>query len=355
MSDIAQLAAAAREEIESAASVSQLEDARVRHLGRSAPLVLLLRDISGLPPEDRARVGKEGNIARQSLEKLANERGDALERDELQRRLESDSIDVTLPPLQMPQGTLHILTQTRRLLEDTFVSMGYTVADGPEVDSDFYNFTALNTPEGHPARSAHDTFYIDGTETLLRTQTSPVQVRVMQSQPPPVYIVSPGRVYRRDRIDATHSDMFHQIELLAVDEGLTLADLKGTIETFCRKIFGADREIRLRTHFFPFTEPSVETDISCYLCGGSGEPQAGDDFDKCRLCRGIGWIELGGAGMVDPNVFEYVDGYDPEVISGFAFGFGIDRVAMLRHSFPDLRHLFENDLRFLSQFRGFAL
>lgn len=355
MSDIAQLEATARQEFESASSVSQLEEARVRHLGRSAPLVLLLRDISSLPAEDRARVGKEGNIARQALEKLAAGRSDDLERVELEHRLREDRVDVTLPARRMPSGTLHLLTQTRRLVEDAFVGMGYNVVDGPEVESEFYNFTALNTPEGHPARSAHDTFYIDGTTTLLRTQTSPVQVRVMQQTPPPVYIVSPGRVYRRDTIDATHSDMFHQIEGLAVDEGLTLAELKGTIEAFCRIVFGDEREIRLRTHFFPFTEPSVEADVSCFVCGGSGEPKPGDELDKCRLCRGVGWIELMGAGMVDPNVFSYVEGYDPEKISGFAFGVGIDRVAMLRHSIPDLRMLFENDMRFLTQFRGRAL
>lgn len=352
MSDIERMKSEAITELAGAGTVAELEDARVKHLGRSAPLVLMLRDVGKMAPEERSRVGKEANAARQELERLANERADLLEAQELQVQLLNDRVDVTLPGRTMPQGSLHILTQTRRLVEDAFMALGYRVVDGPEIDSTWYNFTALNTPEGHPARSASDTFYIDDT-TLLRTQTSPVQIRAMQTSPPPLYVISPGRVYRRDRIDATHSDMFHQVEGLAVDEGLTLADLKGTLQAFCRTIFGADREIRLRTHFFPFTEPSVEADVSCYLCGGSGEPAADDEgFDKCRLCRGVGWIELMGAGMVDPNVFAHVEGYSKPGLSGFAFGAGIDRIAMLRHSFPDLRMLFDNDVRFLAQFAG---
>ena len=354
MADIQQLAAEARADIEQAQTPAELEAVRVRHLGRSAALVALLRDVKSLAPEDRARVGKEGNIARKELEQLADERAELLERAELERRLRNERADMTLPGRAMPTGTLHILTQTRRRIEDVFLGMGYSVVDGPEVESEFYNFTALNTPEGHPARSPHDTFYIDGADdALLRTQTSPVQVRVMQTTPPPVYVISPGRVYRRDRIDATHSDMFHQVEGLAVDEGLTLADLKGTLQAFCSTLFGGALEVRLRTHFFPFTEPSVEADVTCYVCGGSGDPAPGDTgFDRCRLCRGEGWIEIMGAGMVDPNVFGFVEGYDPERVSGFAFGVGIDRVAMLRHSIPDLRLMFENDLRFLTQFSG---
>lgn len=355
MSDIQQIADQARAAIEAASTPAELDEARVRHLGRSAPLVTLLRDIKSLPPDERARVGKHGNIARQQLEALASARTGQLEHAALELRLVGERIDVTMPGLALPEGSLHVLTQTRRLIEDIFVGMGYAVVDGPEVESEFYNFTALNTPEGHPARSESDTFYIEGQAgVILRTQTSPVQVRVMQQQPPPVYVISPGRVYRRDDIDATHSDMFHQIEGLAVDEGLTLGDLKGTIQTFCKALFGEQVEIRLRTHFFPFTEPSVEADMQCFVCGGSGDPAPGDNFDRCRVCRGEGWIEIMGAGMVDPNVFNFVrdNGYDTERINGFAFGVGIDRVAMLRHGFPDLRLLFENDLRFLAQFPG---
>ncbi len=274
---------------------------------------------------------------------------------------------MTLPPRAMPQGTLHLLTQTRRLLEDIFLGMGYDVIDAPEVESEWYGFTALNTPVGHPARNPSDTFYVAGHDTnaganddalILRTQTSTAQLRAMQLSKPPLYVVHPGRVYRRDDIDATHSDMFHQMEALAIDEGITLAHLKGTIETFLHRLFGDSLEVRLRTHFFPFTEPSVEADVQCFSCGGSGDPSSEDvasgDFDRCRVCRGEGWIEIMGAGMVDPNVLEVVDGFDPDRYSGFAFGIGIDRVAMLRHGFPDLRMLFHNDLRFVRQFAARA-
>jgi phenylalanyl-tRNA synthetase alpha chain len=362
MATIGQLLEEGRAAISGAQGLAQLEEARVQHLGRSGPLVLLLRDVGSLPPEERGKVGKEANLARRELEALFEERSAALESAELERALTENALDVTLPGRTMPRGTLHLLTQTRRRIEDIFLGMGYKIADGPEIDSEYYNFTALNTPEGHPARSASDTFYLQGVQdtdhggdVLLRTQTSPVQVRVMEHQPPPVYIVSPGRVYRRDRIDATHSDMFHQVEGLAVDHGLTLADLKGTIETFCKAYFGESVSIRLRTHFFPFTEPSVEADLSCFRCGGTGDPQAGDqELGKCRLCKGVGWIEMMGAGMVDPNVFTFVDGYDTTTdgsgISGFAFGMGVDRIAMLRHEIPDMRLLFQNDLRVLAQF-----
>jgi len=358
MADIQQLADQARSAIEAATTAAELEEARVVHLGRSGPLVLLLRDIKSLPPEERTQAGKDGNIARRQLEAELEARQHELERAELQVRLEQDRLDVTLPVRRMPSGTLHLLTQTRRLIEDIFIGLGYRVADGPEVESGWYNFTALNTAPSHPARSAGDTFYVDvdappeAEGVILRTQTSPVQVRVMQKQAPPVYVVSPGKTYRRDEIDATHSDMFHQLEGLAVDHGLTLGDLKGTLEAFCSELFGGRLEIRLRTHFFPFTEPSVEVDVSCYLCDGTGKPAAGDDFSRCRLCRGEGWIEIMGAGMVDPNVFAMVPGYDAPDLTGFAFGMGIERIAMLRHDVPDLRRLFENDLRVLEQFPG---
>lgn len=361
MIDIDQLAREARADIEAATSTDELDAARIRHLGRSGPIVLLLRDVKDLPADQRAHVGKNGNMARRELEALANERQASLAAAELEQRLRDEAIDVTLPPRRMPHGSLHLLTQTRRLIEDIFIGMGYSIASGPEVESEWYNFTALNTPVGHPARSVSDTFYIAGHDVnaganddalILRTQTSPVQVRTMQRTKPPLFVISPGRVYRRDHIDATHSDMFHQVEGLAVAPGLTLAHLKGTIEAFCAELFGGRLAVRLRTHFFPFTEPSVEADVSCFSCDGTGAPAAGDDFDRCRVCRGEGWIEIMGAGMVDPALYEFIDGYDADAVSGFAFGMGIDRIAMLRHGLPDLRHLFASDLRFLRQFSG---
>lgn len=367
MADIEQLERDARADIEAATTVAELDEAKVRHLGKNGPLVLLLRNIKDLPPEQRGHVGKHGNVARKGLEELAQRRHDELAAIELDARLRADAIDVTLPPREMPQGTLHLLTQTRRLLEDIFLGMGYDVIDAPEVESEWYGFTALNTPVGHPARNPSDTFYVAGHDAnaganddalILRTQTSTAQLRAMQVRKPPLYVVHPGRVYRRDDIDATHSDMFHQMEALAIDEGLTLAHLKGTIETFLHRLFGDDLDVRLRTHFFPFTEPSVEADVQCFSCRGTGDPSAEDaasgDFDRCRVCRGEGWIEIMGAGMVDPNVLGVVDGYDDSKVSGFAFGIGIDRVAMLRHGFPDLRMLFQNDLRFVRQFTGRA-
>lgn len=363
--DIDQLARDARADLEAAATTAELDAAKIRHLGRNGPLVLLLRNIKELPPEQRGHVGRSGNVARRELEALAAARHDQLAAVELEERLRRDVLDVSLPPRAMPQGTLHLLTQTRRLLEDVFLGMGYDVVDAPEVEDEWYGFTALNTPVGHPARNPSDTFYVAGRDRdaganddalILRTQTSTAQLRAMQLRKPPLHVVHPGRVYRRDDIDATHSDMFHQMEALAIDEGLTLAHLKGTVESFLHRLFGEDLDVRLRTHFFPFTEPSVEADVQCFSCRGTGDPSAEDrdsgDFDRCRVCRGEGWIEIMGAGMVDPNVLEMVEGYDPARLTGFAFGIGIDRVAMLRHGFPDLRMLFQNDLRFVRQFAG---
>jgi phenylalanyl-tRNA synthetase alpha chain len=363
--DIDALASAARADLETATTVAELDEARIRHLGKNGPIVLLLRDIKDLPPEQRGHVGKTGNVARKELEAIAARRHEQLAATELDERLRADVIDVSLPPRRMPQGTLHLLTQTRRLLEDIFIGMGYAVTDAPEVENEWYGFTALNTPVGHPARNPSDTFYIKGRDQgaganddalILRTQTSTAQLRAMQLHQPPLYVVHPGRVYRRDDIDATHSDMFRQMEALAIDEGLTLAHLKGTVENFLHRLFGDELDVRMRTHFFPFTEPSVEFDVQCFSCRGTGDPSAEDrasgDFDRCRVCRGEGWIEIMGAGMVDPNVLGMVDGYDANRYSGFAFGIGIDRVAMLRHGFPDLRMLFQNDLRFVRQFAG---
>jgi phenylalanyl-tRNA synthetase alpha chain len=331
-----------------AATAAELEDLRVRYLGRKAELTSILRSIPELAPEQRAPVGKRGNEARQALEELVSERAAALGSRELEHTLGEEAVDVTLPGDPIDVGHLHLITATRRELEDIFVGLGFRVVEGPEVELDYYNFTALNHPPGHPARMLQDTFYVSD-EVVLRTHTSPMQVRAMELQGPPIYIVVPGKVYRRDS-DATHTPMFHQLEGLAVDEGITLADLQGTLLEFARAYFGRDRKVRLRPHYFPFTEPSVEFDVSCFACGGSGTLR---DRSRDPLCKGTGWIEVGGAGMVDPNVFGFVrdQGYDPEQgIQGFAFGLGIDRIAMLRHGVPDLRLFFENDLRLLRQF-----
>jgi phenylalanyl-tRNA synthetase alpha chain len=334
---------AAVAEIESAGTAASLEELRVRHLGRKAELPNLLRGVAQLPPEDRGAVGKRANEVRRELEALIEQRASDLEATELDARLAADTVDMTLPgaPAQ-PVGRLHLLTSTRREIEDVFIGLGFNVVEGPEVDTVFYNFDALNHDPAHPARSTSDTFYVDG-DTVLRTHTSPMQIRAMEQWPPPIAIIVPGRVYRRDS-DATHSPQFTQIEGLCVDEDITLADLKGVLLAFARAIFGPDREIRLRPHFFPFTEPSVEVDVSCFNCARDGSP--------CRLCKGQGWIEILGSGMVDPNVFGYVrdHGYDPEKVQGFAFGMGVDRIAMLKHGIPDLRLLFDNDVRFLEQF-----
>jgi phenylalanyl-tRNA synthetase alpha chain len=325
------------EAIAAASDLVSLEATRVRFLGRKAALTLLLRSIPQLPVDERPEVGKVGNIVRRQLEAQLETRKAELEGEELLRSLDRERVDVTLPGRGLPLGHLHLVAQTQREIEDIFIGMGYNVADGPEIETDYYNFEALNTPPDHPARSLHDTFFVS-ENVLLRTHTSPVQVRVMEKQRPPVHIIVPGRAYRRDS-DATHTPMFNQVEGLVVDEHVTLADLKGTLETFVKAMFGADRQVRLRPHFFPFTEPSVEVDVSCMMCEGAG----------CRLCKRSGWLEILGAGMVDPNVFGFVD-YDPEVYSGFAFGMGIERIAMLKHGLNDLRMFFENDLRFLRQF-----
>jgi phenylalanyl-tRNA synthetase alpha chain len=330
-----------------ATSPDQIEVVRVRYLGRKAELTQILRSLPSLPPEERAEVGKRGNEVRRKLEELIAERADSLGSRALEERLRTERIDVTLPGEQLAAGHLNLLTQTRREIEDFFVGMGYRVVEGPEVETDYYNFTALNIPPGHPARRDHDTFYFSN-ELLLRTHTSPMQIRAMEAQGPPIYIVVPGVVYRRDS-DATHTPMFTQVEGLAVDERITLADLQGTLLEFARATFGERERVRLRSGYFPFTEPSVEVDVSCFACGSSGRRP---DGSLCSLCKGSGWIEIMGAGMVDPNVFGFVqdNGYDPERVQGFAFGMGVERIAMLKHGVPDLRLFFENDLRFLEQF-----
>jgi phenylalanyl-tRNA synthetase alpha chain len=342
------LAEEAEAAIVAASSAQELEQLRVRYLGRKAELTQILRSISALPPDQRAELGKTGNEARRALEHLVDARAAALDSAEVERTLREDRVDVTLPgDPPVPTGHLHLLTTTQREIEDVFVGMGYRVVEGPEVELDYYNFTALNIPHGHPARMLQDTFYFSD-ELLLRTHTSPMQVRSMEAQEPPLYIIVPGKVYRRDS-DATHTPMFNQVEGLAVDEDITLADLQGTLAEFAQALFGDSRRVRLRPSYFPFTEPSVEVDVSCFSCDGSGYLR---DGSPCSLCKGGGWIEILGAGMVDPNLFEFVKdkGYDPERVQGFAFGMGIERIAMLRHGIPDLRLFFENDLRFLEQF-----
>jgi phenylalanyl-tRNA synthetase alpha chain len=319
----------ARTAIAAAADGNALEELRVRFLGRKSPLKLALREV-----RDR-ETGMALNAARTAIEGALAEREATLAASAPE---DLEPFDVTLPGERAPRGRHHLITQIRREIEDVFLGLGYRVFDGPEVDTVFNNFTALNTPEAHPSRDPQDTFYVDD-ETVLRTHTSPGQIRTMLAQEPPVYVVSLGRCYRRDTPDPTHTPTFHQVECLAVDRGIRLSDLRGTVEHLARAIFGEEREVRMRTSFFPFTEPSVEFDVTCFLCGGEG----------CNVCKRSGWIEMGGAGMVDPAVFETV-GYDPEEWSGFAFGFGIERIAMLRHGFPDLRLLWENDLRFARQF-----
>jgi phenylalanyl-tRNA synthetase alpha chain len=347
MERVDELRAEAEAAIAGANSTEALEEVRIRYLGRRAELPNLLRQVAELPPEERAATGKAANQARQALEQAIERRRSDLSAGELQRQLAEDRVDVTLggDPLS-PMGRLHLLTQTRREIEDVFIGLGFDVAEGPEVETVYYNFDALNHTITHPARARTDTFYVT-EEVLLRTQTSPVQIRAMELQPPPLYIVMPGRVYRPDS-DVTHTPQFHQVEGLAIDTDITLADLKGTLQTFARAMFGPAREIRLRPSFFPFTEPSVEVDVSCFNCRDGITL----DGQRCPICKGTAWLEILGAGMVDPNVLEYVReyGYDPEQVQGFAFGMGIERIAMLKHRIPNLRLLYENDVRFLEQF-----
>jgi phenylalanyl-tRNA synthetase alpha chain len=334
--------------IADARTTRAIEDARIRFLGRKAELPNLLRHVAELPPEERAATGKAANEARQEIERAIERRQGELAAAELETRLSEDRIDITLSADPLPAiGRLHLLTQTRREIEDIFIGLGFNVAEGPEVETVYYNFDALNHSVTHPARARTDTFYVND-EVLLRTHTSPVQVRAMEAQPPPIYIIMPGRTYRPDS-DPTHTPQFHQVEGLAVDTDVTLADLKGTLQALARSVFGEQREIRLRPSFFPFTEPSVEVDVSCFNCVDGVTAEG----ERCSICKGSAWLEILGAGMVDPNVFGYVrdHGYDPEQIQGFAFGMGIERIAMLKHGVPDLKLLYQNDVRFLEQFR----
>jgi phenylalanyl-tRNA synthetase alpha chain len=350
---IAELRTQAQGEIETASSSEAVEELRVRYLGRKAELPQMLRGVASLEPEQRGLVGKAANDARKALEAQIEARAAHLDASEVDERLKADRVDVTLPgtPAE-PVGRLHVLTATMRELEDIFLGLGFTVLEGQEEETVHYNFDALNHSPTHPARAKTDTFYVsDGV--VLRTHTSPMQIRAMEAHPPPLYVVIPGRVYRPDS-DATHTPQFHQVEGLAVDEDITLADLKGTLLAFAKTVFGDERDVRLRPHFFPFTEPSVEVDVSCFHCSGKGFM---GDGSRCPLCKGEGWLEVLGAGEVDPNVYSYVPttdrnapGYDPERVQGFAWGMGVERIAMLKHGIPDLRLYYENDLRFLEQF-----
>jgi phenylalanyl-tRNA synthetase alpha chain len=318
--------------IAAASTLDELDAARVRYVGRKSELKQALRGV-----RDRES-GMTLNAVREKLEEAIEKRRAELDRAELARAYAKGAVDVTLPGEAYPRGRLHLLTQIRREIEDAFLGMGYEVYEGDEVTTAWHNFDALTTDPGHPSRSPNDTFYLNG-DVLLRTHTSPDQIRLMESRQPPIYAIMPGRCYRRDTPDATHSPTFLQVECLAVDRGITLAHLKGTVLHFFRQLFGPEREVRMRTSFFPFTEPSVEFDVTCFICDGTG----------CPVCKHSGWIEMGGAGTVDPDVFRNV-GHDPERWSGFAFGFGIERIAMLRHGLPDLRLFWDNDLRVLSQF-----
>jgi phenylalanyl-tRNA synthetase alpha chain len=322
----------AQSAISSASTLAELDEARVRYLGRKSELKQALREVRD------AETGRVLNTLREKLETAIAEREAALSGAELEQRLAEERIDVTLPGEGGARGHYHLITQIRREVEDIFLGLGYTVVDGDEVEDTWHLFDALNMPPGHVTRSPLHTLFLNG-DVVLRTETSASQIRVMESQDPPVYIVSLGRCYRRDTPDATHSPLFHQVEGLAVDRGITLADLKGTLLHLMRALFGQEREVRISTDFFPFTEPSVQGAVSCFRCEGSG----------CRVCEHSGWIEMGGAGVVDPNVLRNV-GYDPEEVSGFAFGIGLERLAMIRNELPDIRQLYENDLRLLRQF-----
>jgi phenylalanyl-tRNA synthetase alpha chain len=328
----------AQNELNEAQNLKTLEDIRVKYLGKKGELTSVLREMGSLSAEERPIMGQLANDVRSFVENLLGEIGGKLENEEKASRLSSEVIDVTMPGRVKELGRKHPLTMVLDEIKDVFLGMGYDIAEGPEVEFGYYNFDALNIPQNHPARDIQDTFYIN-ENIILRTQTSPVQVRVMENKKPPIKIICPGRVYRSDAVDATHSPIFHQVEGLVIDKGITMGDLVGTLQAFAKSIFGEKTGIRLRPHHFPFTEPSAEVDVSCWVCGGSG----------CRVCKGEGWIEILGSGMVHPNVLKNC-GIDPEVYSGFAFGLGIERITMGRYGIDDMRLLYENDLRFLSQF-----
>lgn len=321
--------------------LKELQAIKVNYLGKKGSLTQVLRGMGKLSPEERPVIGEIANQVREAITKALEEKNTILENAALEEKLQAEAIDVTLPGRPVKVGGPHLLTKVIEEIEDLFIGMGYTVEEGPEVETDYYNFESLNLPKEHPARDMQDSFYIT-EENLMRTQTSPVQTRTMEKHEGkgPVKIICPGKVYRRDNDDATHSHQFMQIEGLVVDKNISMSDLKGTLELVAKKMFGQDREIRLRPSFFPFTEPSVEVDVTCFKCGGNG----------CSVCKGTGWIEILGAGMVHPNVLKMA-GFDPKEYQGFAFGMGVERIAMLKYGIDDIRHFYTNDVRFISQFK----
>ncbi len=329
---------AASLELEAAANLETLENIRIKYLGKKGELTAVLKGMGALSAEERPQIGALANEIRTYIEQELDNKKSQISKELTRQRLEKEVIDVTMPGKKQPTGSLHPLTKVLDNIKDIAVGMGFEIAEGPEVELDYYNFEALNIPKNHPARDTQDTFYVSDN-VVLRTQTSPMQIRVMENKKPPIRIIAPGRVYRSDAVDATHSPVFHQIEGLVVDKGITMADLKGTLEAFIKSLYGQNSKIRFRPHHFPFTEPSAEVDIACFVCGGEG----------CRVCKGEGWIEILGCGMVHPKVLKTC-GIDPEVYSGFAFGFGLERITMGRYDIDDLRLFFENDVRFLKQF-----
>lgn len=325
-------------ELEKVNNRNEVEALRIKYLGKKGELTAVLKQMGMLSAEERPIIGQHANTIRENIESLLAKKDDEIKEKEIYARLDAEKLDITIPGKRHRLGHKHPLSIVLDEVKDIFLGLGFDIATGPEIEWDYYNFEALNTPKGHPARDTQDTFYI--TENmLLRTQTSPVQIRVMETQKPPIRIIAPGRVYRSDAVDATHSPLFNQIEGLVVDKGITMSDLKGCLEAFAKRLYGEDTKIRLRPHHFPFTEPSCEIDVSCFRCGGKG----------CPMCKNEGWIEILGAGMVHPKVFENV-GINTEEFSGFAFGVGLERLVMFRFSIDDLRLLYENDLRFLGQF-----
>lgn len=328
----------AKQEINSSISLEVLNDARVKYLGKKGELTTILRSMGTLAPEERPIIGELVNKVRDEIGELISIKEKELKQKQLEERLASEKIDITMPSKKTQLGSIHPIYKIIDEVKEIFLGMGYQIADGPEVEKAFYNFDQLNTPKDHPARDLQDTFYITD-EIVLRSQTSPVQARVMEEQKPPIKIICPGAVYRSDAVDATHSPVFHQIEGLVVDKNISMSDLKGTLEMFVKNCLGKDTRIRFRPHHFPFTEPSAEADVSCFVCGGKG----------CRVCKNEGWIELLGCGMVHPNVLRNC-GINPKEYSGFAFGFGVERIAMAKYGIEDMRLLYENDVRFLKQF-----
>lgn len=335
---LAQLQKAAQTELSAVKTLQDIEEVRVKYLGKKGELTAILRGMGSLSNEERPMIGQLANEVRVAIETEIQSLTNQIGLQEKQRILDKEKIDITVPGRRREMGKKHPLTLVLDEMVDVFLGMGYEIAEGPEVELDYYNFEALNIPKNHPARDVQDTFYIN-ENTVLRTQTSAVQIRYMKNHKPPIRIISPGRVYRSDEVDATHSPIFHQVEGLVVDQGVTMGDLIGTLKIFAKRIFGENTNIRLRPHHFPYTEPSAEVDVSCWTCGGSG----------CRVCKQEGWIEILGAGMVHPKVLENC-GIDPEVYSGFAFGIGLERTAMGRFNIDDMRLLYENDVRFLKQF-----